>query len=83
MAMDLAINYDDPLHRSGGRLREAGDLEAVAALDTLDATGLFVHPAESALTTRGGRTFLRIGANGAFDIRKGPEAGSQLVRRIQ
>jgi hypothetical protein len=83
IVMDLAINYDDPLHKSGGRLREAGDLQAVVALDTLDATGLYIHPAESAITTRGGRSWLRIGANGAFDLRKGPEASSQLVRRIQ
>jgi hypothetical protein len=83
LAIDLAINYDDPLHRSGGRLREVGDLQAVAALDTLDATGLFLHPAASAITTRGGRSWLRVGANAAFDIRKGPELTSQLVRRIQ
>ena len=83
LAIDLAINYDDPLHRSGGRLREVGDLQAVAALDTLDATGLFLHPAASAITTRGGRSWLRVGANAAFDIRKGPELTSPLVRRIQ
>jgi hypothetical protein len=60
-----------------------GDLQAVAALDTLDATGLFLHPAASALTTRAGRSWLRIGANAAFDIRKGPGPTSELVRRIQ
>ena len=83
MAMDLAINFDDPLHRSGGRLREVGDLQAVAALDTLDATGLFLHPAASAITTRSGRSWLRVGANAAFDIRKGPAINSELVRRLQ
>ena len=83
MAMDVAINYDDPLHKSGGRVREIGDLQAVIALDTIDATGFFLHPAASAITTRSGRSWLRIGANGAFDIRKGPVAGSELVRRIQ
>ena len=83
MPLDIAINYDDPLNRSGGRVREAGDLQAVAALDTLDATGLYIHPAASALTTRGGQSWLRVGANGVFDIRKGPVVSSQLVRRIQ
>jgi hypothetical protein len=83
MAIDLAINFDDPLNRSGGRLREAGDLQAVAALDTIDATGLFLHPAASAITTRGGRSWLRIGANAVFDIRKGPALTSDLVRRLQ
>jgi hypothetical protein len=83
MAVDLAINYDDPLHRSGGRLREAGDLQAVIALDTLDATGLYLHPAASAMTTRGGRGWLRIGANATFDLRMGPAVSSELVRRIR
>jgi hypothetical protein len=83
MLVDIGINYDDPLHRSGGRVREAGDLQAVVALDTLDATGHFLHPATSALTTRGGRAWLRIGANAAFDIRRGSAAASELVRRLQ
>jgi hypothetical protein len=81
--LDVAINYDDPLNHGGGRVREVGDLQAVTALDTLDATGLFLHPAASALTTRGGQSWLRVGANGVFDIRKGPEVSSQLVRRVQ
>jgi hypothetical protein len=83
MVMDLAINYDDPHHRSGGRLREAGDLQAASALDTLEVTGLYVHPTESAITSRGGRPWLRVGANSAFDIRKGPAPNSELVRRLQ
>jgi len=81
--LDIAINYDDPLNRSGSRIRELGDLQAATALDTLDATGLFLHPAVSALTARGGQNWLRVGANGVFDIRKGPEVSSQLVRRFQ
>jgi hypothetical protein len=81
--LDIAINYDDPLNRSGGRIRELGDLQAVTALDTLDATGLFLHPAVSALTARGGQNWLRVGANGVFDIRKSAAPTSELVRRIQ
>lgn len=83
LVMDVAINFDDPLHRSGGRLREAGDLQAVVALDTLDATGLYLHPAASAITSRANRPWLRIGANAAFDIRRGPAVSSELVRRLQ
>jgi hypothetical protein len=83
MPLDIAINYDDPLNRSGGRIREIGDLQAVIALDTLDATGLFLHPAVSALTVRGGQNWLRVGANGVFDIRKSASPTSELVRRVQ
>ena len=83
MPLDIAINYDDPHNRSGSRIREVGDLQAVVALDTLDATGLFLHPSTSALTTRAGQHWLRVGANGVFDVRRGAEVSSPLVRRIQ
>ncbi len=83
LAVDIAINYDDPLHRSGARVREVGDLQAVIALDTLEAAGMYLHPSASALTTSAGRPWLRIGANAAFDLRRGAAAASELVRRIQ
>jgi Zinc carboxypeptidase len=41
---DLALTYDDPVAETGLRLRDAGDLAGEVALDTLDATGLFVFP---------------------------------------
>ena len=42
---DLAIDYDDPLHKASPVLRDVGDLSTSVALDTLDAAGLFLHPA--------------------------------------
>ena len=82
IAADLAINYDDAVARTGGRLREVGDLRAVIAIDTLDVAGLYLHPAAPAITTRGEGQWLRIGAVAAFDIRRGPDPASELVRRI-
>jgi hypothetical protein len=83
LQVDIAINFDDPLGRSGARVRETGDLSEAVALDTLDATGLFLHPAPSSLTTRGGGSWLRIGAYAVFDLRQGADSRSALVRRFQ
>ncbi len=79
---DVAINYDNPVRRTDGRVREVGDLSAVTAIDTIDATGLFLHPAPEALTTQGGQRWLRIGAPARFDLRRGEDSTSALVRTI-
>ena len=39
---DIVIRYDDSAARTGARYGEIGDLAGVVALDTLDATGLFI-----------------------------------------
>jgi len=79
---DVAINFDDAVARAGARLREVGDLRHTVAIDTLDASGLFLHPAAASLTRRGDRAWLRIGAPAAFELRRGADPGSALVRRI-
>ena len=79
---DVAINYEDAVARAEGRVREVGDLRQSAAIDTLDATGLFLHPAEAALTARGEARWLRIGAPAHFELRRGPDPASELVRRV-
>lgn len=82
MLVDLAVNYDDPVARTGGRVREVGDLQTVVAIDTIDVAGLFLHPAPAALTTRGGARWLQVGAVASFDVRRSAEPASALVRRI-
>ena len=82
MRADIAMNYDDALLGGRARVREVGDLSAVAALDTVDATGLFLHPGPSMLTERGGGHWLRINAPVHLYIRRGREAWSALVREI-
>ncbi len=79
---DIAINYDDPVARSNGRVRDVGDLREVVALDTVRAEGLFVHPTAAALTTRGGRSWLRLGAAAVLELRRGASASSELVRKV-
>ena len=82
LTADLAINYDDAVARAGGRVRDVGDLDEVIALDTIDARGLFLHPAREALTSTPRGAMLVLGSRAVFDLRRGAEPSSPLVRRI-
>lgn len=81
--LDVAINFEDAVARKGGRVREIGDLAGVVAVDTLDATGSFLHARPEALTTTGSPGYLTIGARAAFDLRAGADSTSVLKRRIE
>ena len=82
MLIDLAIDYDDAVAHRGPRLRDAGDLKEEVAIDTIDATGLFVHPVGASLARGAGGARLLMGAPASFDIRRGASASSALVRHI-
>ena len=82
MTIDLAINYDDAVARQRGRVRDSGDLAELIAIDTIDAAGLFLHPTAQALTSTPAGPMLRLGNVAEFDIRRGPSASSELVRRF-
>ncbi len=79
---DVAINFDDSVARTGGHIREVGDLETVVAMDTLDLTGKFLHPMSDVLTLSGGSTWVPIGAPARFIIRTGAHASSTEVGRL-
>jgi hypothetical protein len=79
---DVALNYDEAVARTGPRVRDVGDLREAVAIDTIDATGLFIHPEPSALTRRDSGVWLRLGAPGALTIRRGVGVESEVVRRI-
>ncbi|MGK2934845.1 MAG: M14 family zinc carboxypeptidase [Gemmatimonadaceae bacterium] len=82
MQADLAINYDDAVARTGGRVRDVGDLAHVVAIDTIEAGGLYLHPAPGALSFTPAGPMLRLGASAVIDLRRGPDPASDLVRRI-
>jgi hypothetical protein len=85
---DVAINFDDSVARTGGIVREVGDLETAVALDTLEAAGRFLHPHPEALTVRmldadrPGPAWLQLGAPARFTIRAGAEESSRETGTI-
>lgn len=79
---DLAINFEDAVARTDGRVRDVGDLRQTIAIDTLDATGLFLHPTRAALTSRSDGVWFRIGAPAVLELRRGADPASELVRRL-
>lgn len=83
LVADVAINYEDAVARVRGRVREVGDLSTVVAVDTLDATGAFLHLRPEALADNGGHPYLTIGARAAIDVRDGADPRSRLRRRIE
>ena len=82
MLMDFAINYDDAVARQRGRVRDAGDLSDAIAIDTVNAAGLFLHPSPASLSTTPNGPMLRLGNVAEFELRRGPAATSELLRRV-
>jgi hypothetical protein len=73
--LDVAIVYDDAVARTGPRYGEIGDLTGVRALETVDVTGLYLHPElDGGVLRRGGEVRL--------SVRRGADPGSEVVRRI-
>jgi hypothetical protein len=73
--LDVAIEYDDAVARTGPRYGEIGDLTGVRALETVDVTGLYLHPElDGGILRRGGEVRL--------SVRRGADPDSELVRRI-
>lgn len=79
---DVSINYEDAVARTGGRIRDVGDLQDAIAIDTVNAAGLYLHPDPATLTAGSGGSWLRIGARAVLDLRRGPDPSSELVRHI-
>ena len=79
---DITINFDDSVARTGGRISDVGDLQAAIALDTIDATGRFLHPTGESLTRNDRHAWLRIGAPATFSIRESAEPTSRVVRTV-
>ena len=79
---DLALNYEEAVARHDLRLRDVGDLRAQVALDTVDVTGLYLHPAASMLTQRGGASWMRFDTTARLTVRRGPQVTSDSVSTI-
>jgi hypothetical protein len=79
---DIAVTYDDAVARTGAKVRDVGDLREAVAIDTVNATGLFLHLQQSSLTTGPGGVWLPIGAEAAIEVRRGKDPASELVATI-
>jgi hypothetical protein len=80
--VDLTLNYDDAVARTGPRLRDVGDLRDAVAIDTIDAAGLFVHPTRGSLTASAHGLWLRIGEPVQLELRRSADASTDVVRRV-
>ncbi len=70
---DVAIRYEDAKDRTGPRYGEIGNLEDVAAVDTLDVTGMFLHAEPGTDGT------IRAGEAAVLTVRRDREADSEVV----
>ncbi len=72
---DIAIVYDDAVAGTGPRYAEVGDLADVIAMDTVDVSGLYIHPD---LT----EVYLRQGALVVLRVLRGANLDSEEMWRI-
>ena len=72
---DITIVFDDAVAGTGPRYGEVGDLGDVVAMDTVDVTGLYIHPDLA-------DGFLRRGAPVVLRVRREADPESEEVWRI-
>jgi hypothetical protein len=76
---DIFVDFDRPLLRTGGTIRDVGDLDGFDALDTLRIDGLYLVPGPAALDDHGG---LALGAPAEFVVAEDP-AGRRVRFRFE
>ncbi len=79
---DLLVRYADPLLEKEGTIVDVGDLAETEARDTLSLAGMYIHPADTALTRNGEGLQLRAGAPAVFTVGR-REDGSQPLWTFQ
>lgn len=72
---DVAIDYEDQLHKAQPFLRDVGDLSTSVAVDTLDAAGLFIHPAAAMLGEGDHGVYLRMDVPAEMRITRASDGG--------
>jgi hypothetical protein len=81
LALDLALTFEDPVARTGLTLSDVGDLADLAALDTLDATGMYLHLAAPSAFDPADWWLLR-GERVGVTVRDGTEPTSAVLQRV-
>lgn len=80
---DIALSYDDPVAGRELRVEAVGDLHRSEAMDTLDISGLFVHPTAGWEGLSGGVPGIRLGHRASFTVRRGTSPESEVVREFR
>jgi len=80
---DIALVYDDPVAGREIRVEAVGDLNRAEAMDTLDITGLYVHPEPGSNPTSQGVPGIRLGHRAAFTVRRGTSPDSEVVHEFR
>lgn len=65
---DLLVNYEKPLLEEDGSIADIGDLAEVEARDTLDLSGMYIHPRDQALDRSGNGVQIKPGAPAYFSV---------------
>jgi hypothetical protein len=77
---DLAVDFANPFEKRGGRIEDIGDMGGFDARDTLDLSGLFIHPAPAMLARgREGKTIIAPGTEASFTVRRSVDPNSAVV----
>jgi hypothetical protein len=79
--LDLALVHDDPVARRGFRLGDIGDLAGATAMDTVDASGLYLRVSAPSVGESGPWWLLR-DEPVAIVFRRGSAADAPEVRRL-
>lgn len=81
---DIEITWEEPGVPGAGRISDIGDLDGIAeTTDTLDLTGLFLHPDTSALRPDDEGRIMASGRPASFVVRRGAEPTSAMVWVIE
>lgn len=83
MRGDLTGNFNDSLQRDRASITDVGDLAEAVAIETVDATGLFLHLAPEALRTSAGRTIIAPGGAMSFTARRSADPSGEVVFRME
>jgi hypothetical protein len=80
---DIAANYNDSLRRDRAVISDIGDLAEAVAIETIDASGLFLHfPAEVLRSTSAG-PIVSAGLPLSFVARRSADPSSEVVLRLE
>ncbi len=80
--VDVALTWADGVRREALTVSDVGDLEDLYAYETIDASGLFLHPEPPLTSDESGMRWLVVGETVVLTLRRGPERDSEMVMRL-